>query len=188
MRNSKSNGHRKIPAEMNEPAVDALYQRGVTALEERRLDDARHAFKAVLDGRPGHANAMYRMGEIEHLQGHRPEAAWFYMKTLDIDPDHVSARAQLARLNPGESPGGDGEATRGRRATPLHPASDFILPDTEEEFDSFERRLRRKRRIEWWAVWNSVPLPLRALYVVFCAAVLTAFVVIMVLVLAGFPG
>jgi tetratricopeptide (TPR) repeat protein len=172
---------------MEDDAVEASYRSGMAALAENRLDDAWIAFKRVLDLRPTHANAMYRMGEIEHRRGLRAEAAWFYIKTLDLDPEHVSARAQLARLNPEPAPA-NGNPTTTTTTKPGYPASDLYLPRTEEEFQSFDERLRRKRRIEWWAGWSSRPAPLRVVYVLFAAVVLSAFVAVMVLVVAQFPG
>jgi hypothetical protein len=160
-------------------AVDALYRQGVMALEDRRLVEAQNAFKAVLDAQPRHANALYRLGELEQLQGHQPEAAWFYMKTLEADPGHVSARAQLTRLT---------SANASRISSVRTPTSDLWLPDTDEDFDSFERRATRKKRIELTASWRSFPLPLRVAYLVFAILILAAFVAIMGTVIGSIPS
>src|SRR5215218_9849450 len=127
---------------MNDQAVvDALYRQGVVALEDRRLAEAQNAFKAVLDAQPRHANALYRLGELEQLQGHQPEAAWFYMKTLEADAGHVSARAQLTRLTSANASRISSVRTtkKSDNASSSNRASDLWLPDTDEDFDSFER-------------------------------------------------
>jgi hypothetical protein len=108
------------------------------------------------------------------------------MKTLEADPGHVSARAQLTRLTSANA--SRISSVRTTKKSDNARSSDLWLPDTDEDFDSFERRATRKKRIELTASWRSFPLPLRVAYLVFAILILAAFVAIMGTVIGSIPS
>ena len=55
-------------------AADSLFQKGVAALREGRMEEADGAFRNVLDGDPDHAPALYNLGLICY-QGNKTEDA-----------------------------------------------------------------------------------------------------------------
>ena len=180
---------------MNDAAADSWYERGEAALKQRKLAEAEDAFKATVGAQPRHAGAIYRLGEIAQLQGHRPEAAWFYMKTLEIDPNHVSARTQLARLNSEAAPRASSTATgrsdSARRPQTRRPLNNLMVPENDEELDAFRLYSREKASIDWMnQYWYGLPWPLRVLQVIIglvaLGAVTYSFVTYLIITLGSF--
>jgi len=166
--------------------VDAWYQLGLQALKAEQLAEAEVAFNAVVKAKPRHTGALYRLGEVSERRGLRPDAAWFYMRTLQIEPGHVSARRQLGRLQSAYTD----EESASARIQPVAPGpsrsqTDFFLPSTEEEFDNYRRRITRKKQIEIGANWHSLPWAVQIVYAVLMSGFLIAFFTVLASMLSS---
>src|SRR4051794_9980636 len=120
--------------------ADAWYELGIQALQARQFPEAEVAFRTAVKAEPRHAAALYRLGEVSDMRGLRADAAWFYMRTLEIEPDHLSARQQLARLNSGSADAPSGQpGTEKSQPSSSKPQSDYYLPTTDEDFADFRK-------------------------------------------------
>jgi tetratricopeptide (TPR) repeat protein len=73
-------------------------QKGRAFLAEGNLEKARVELRNALQIAPKDADARFEMGVVAEKLGNQREAAQYYQGTIDVAPEHIGARAQLARL------------------------------------------------------------------------------------------
>ena len=73
-------------------------EKGQTFLAASNFEKARVEFQNALQIAPKDAEVRFEMGVVDEKLGKQPEAAKFYQGAIDVNPDHVGARAKLARL------------------------------------------------------------------------------------------
>ena len=71
---------------------------GVVQYQLKRYDDAIKQFRRALSKEPGLASARYYLGECYMRLGDTGKAIEEFVATLELDPNHVSARATLDLL------------------------------------------------------------------------------------------
>ena len=72
-------------------------EKGQAYLTAGNYEKARVEFQNALQISPVDPEARYENGVVDEKLGRNREAAQFYQGTLDVSPDHVGARASLAR-------------------------------------------------------------------------------------------
>jgi tetratricopeptide (TPR) repeat protein len=72
--------------------------KGQQYLEAGKLDKARVEFQNALQISPNDAQARYLNGLVQERLGNAREAGGLFQGAVDVDPDHVRARAELARI------------------------------------------------------------------------------------------
>src|ERR1700734_3179973 len=73
-------------------------EKGQTFLANGNFEKARVEFQNALQIAPTDPEARYENGVVDERLGKTRDAAQFYQGTIDVDPEHVGARANLARL------------------------------------------------------------------------------------------
>jgi tetratricopeptide (TPR) repeat protein len=73
-------------------------EKGQTYLAAKNFEKARVEFQNALQIAPLDAEARFEMGVVDEKLNKPREAAQFYQGTIDVKPDHVGARTNLARL------------------------------------------------------------------------------------------
>jgi tetratricopeptide (TPR) repeat protein len=73
-------------------------EKGHTFLAAGNFEKARVEFQNALQIAPKDAEARFEMGMVDEKLGNPREAAQFYQGTIDVDPEHIGARTNLARL------------------------------------------------------------------------------------------
>jgi tetratricopeptide (TPR) repeat protein len=73
-------------------------EKGQTFLANGNFEKARVEFLNALQIAPTDADARYENGVVDERLGKTRDAAQFYQGAIDVNPDHVGARANLARL------------------------------------------------------------------------------------------
>jgi tetratricopeptide (TPR) repeat protein len=73
-------------------------EKGQAFLVAGNFDKARVEFQNALQIAPKDSEARFEMGVVDEKLGNPREAAQFYQGTIDVDPGHLGARANLARL------------------------------------------------------------------------------------------
>jgi tetratricopeptide (TPR) repeat protein len=73
-------------------------EKGQTFLAAGNLEKARVEFQNALQIAPKDAEARFEMGVVDEKLGNRHAAAQLYQAAIDVNPDHIGARTQLARL------------------------------------------------------------------------------------------
>ena len=73
-------------------------EKGESFLSSGNLEKARVEFRNALQIAPTDAQVRYENGVVEEKLGRARDAAQFYQGAIDVNPDHVEARASLARL------------------------------------------------------------------------------------------
>lgn len=157
---------------MATPNAEAWFRAGLEALKGRQLPEAEVAFRTVLRLEPRNFTAMYRLGEIADMRGHLADAAYYYMRTLEIEPSHASARQQLGRLNPSFAPFGQ-TPSKGKKL------SDYDVPELEER-DEYRDRAAGKIRAQRQAAWQSLGPVARYAFVGFASFILLTFIAIFI--------
>jgi tetratricopeptide (TPR) repeat protein len=72
--------------------------KGQSFLAAGNLQKARVEFQNALQIAPTDAEVRYENGVVDEKLGKNREAAQFYQSAIDVDPEHVGARASMARL------------------------------------------------------------------------------------------
>jgi tetratricopeptide (TPR) repeat protein len=72
--------------------------KGQTYLAAKNFEKARIEFQNALQIAPLDAEARFELGVVDEKLDKPREAAQFYQGTIDVKPDHVGARTNLARL------------------------------------------------------------------------------------------
>src|SRR3984957_208640 len=113
-----SNSPMPLPTSLNRPALLGLglavlsvaacggaqsrmakhMDKGQAFLAAGNFEKARVEFQNALQIVPTDAEARYENGVVEEKLGKTRDAAQFYQGAIDVNPDHVLARANLARL------------------------------------------------------------------------------------------
>jgi tetratricopeptide (TPR) repeat protein len=73
-------------------------EKGQNFLAAESFEKARVEFQNALQIAPKDAQTRFEMGVVDEKLGNPREAAQFYQGAIDSDPDHLGARANLARL------------------------------------------------------------------------------------------
>ena len=73
-------------------------ERGRDYVVHEKYDKARVEFRNALQIAPNDPEVRYQSGLVAEKVGAVMEAAQFYQGTIDVQPDHVAARAHLGRL------------------------------------------------------------------------------------------
>jgi tetratricopeptide (TPR) repeat protein len=73
-------------------------EKGQTFLAAGKFEKARVEFQNALQIAPTDADARYENGVVDERLGKPRDAAQFYQGAIDVNPDHVGALANLARL------------------------------------------------------------------------------------------
>jgi tetratricopeptide (TPR) repeat protein len=73
-------------------------ERGHTYLDAGNFEKARVEFRNALQIAPKDAEARFEMGVVDEKLDNPREAAQFYQGTIEVDPEHIGARTNLARL------------------------------------------------------------------------------------------
>ena len=73
-------------------------EKGYAFLAADNYEKARVEFQNALQISPVDPDARFEMGVVDEKLGKPREAAQFYQATIDVKPDHVGARTNLARL------------------------------------------------------------------------------------------
>lgn len=77
-------------------APDPLFLKGRVLTDLNRFDDARAAFRAVLDRDPEYRSARYHAGQVAFLQANYRDAVAWYQQELDVlGRDEPAARAAV---------------------------------------------------------------------------------------------
>jgi tetratricopeptide (TPR) repeat protein len=72
--------------------------KGRQFLADHNYEKARIEFQNALQIAPTDAEARFENGVVDEQLGKVRDAAQFYLSTIDVNPDHVKARTNLARL------------------------------------------------------------------------------------------
>jgi tetratricopeptide (TPR) repeat protein len=73
-------------------------EKGQTYLEADNYEKARVEFQNAMQIAPADPEARYENGVVDEKLGKTREAAQFYQGTIDVSPDHLGARTNLARI------------------------------------------------------------------------------------------
>lgn len=73
-------------------------EKGQAFLATENFEKARVEFQNALQIAPKDAEARFEMGVVDEKLGNPREAAQFYQGTIDVSPEHLGARTNLARL------------------------------------------------------------------------------------------
>lgn len=79
-------------------SAEAAYRRGVACLDQDRLEEALHAFRAAVRLDPYHADAHANLGVLMEVLGNPHDALHCYEAALSVNPAHAGARANLTML------------------------------------------------------------------------------------------
>lgn len=158
--------------------AEASYWRSVSHFRLGAFADAeQHARRAIsLDA--SHGGAFYYLGLSTERQGRTEEALAAYRVVLALEPGHQKAAEKLRSLGSGGSLGSGTAAAAVGGSRPG--ATEFTLPTTDDEFDSYERTIRRKAlidaRAEYTARHRALPGWVKVLMGVVALAVVAVFV------------
>lgn len=85
-----------------------------------RLPEAEQLYAAVLQERPAHAEALWRLGVVRWRQGRRPDAVALWQRAVAAEPRHARALSDLgiAALAAGDSAGAKAFWRRAAEADP----------------------------------------------------------------------
>ncbi len=73
-------------------------KKGAEFYDQGDYDKARVEFKNVLQIDPKSAEAYYRFAEVEEKQQNWQRAFGYYSKAVELDPNHLAARAKIGRV------------------------------------------------------------------------------------------
>src|ERR1700676_874075 len=73
-------------------------EKGQSFLVAGNFDKARVEFQNALQIAPADPEARFDMGVVDEKLGKMREAAQFYQGVIDVNPEHLGARTNLARL------------------------------------------------------------------------------------------
>jgi tetratricopeptide (TPR) repeat protein len=79
-------------------STTAHYYLGCIALQERRLDEARHELELALKANPNYSDALAELGQYYFVRKDYPQADKELQQALKVDPDHLAANFYLLNL------------------------------------------------------------------------------------------
>jgi tetratricopeptide (TPR) repeat protein len=126
---------------------DVFYLIGVSHFRLKGFASAERAFRTSLSLNPHNAAVVYYLGLTAERQGRIGDAISYYRGATAIDPQLKPAWDKLRSLDRTARP----DIRPGQRdvpASPLQRDSSLMLPNTDEEFRDFERRINRRKEIE----------------------------------------
>ena len=105
--------------------VDLLFRVGVEAMQERRLEDAEHAFSKVIAMAPGFAEGWNKRATVRYMRQNFTGSVADCQETLNRNPHHFGAAAGqgLCHMALGEF---REAAVCFRRALEIHPHLDAV--------------------------------------------------------------
>ncbi len=75
--------------------ANACYRLAVAMDNRGRTDDAFRTLERALSHRPGHLQALHRLGSIHYRRGHYDRARPVFQRVLEMDPAYVAAYQNL---------------------------------------------------------------------------------------------
>jgi tetratricopeptide (TPR) repeat protein len=158
--------------------VDALNLLGLATYQMGRFDDALAAYRDMWTIVPTDVRALYGTGMALQKLGNISEAEAWFAATLTVDPNFERAARRLAELPALRAAASAGAGAAAGQPRGRRPLTDFVIPEDEEELETYRRTSRAKARVDLMNQhWYGIPWPIRVLQIV-------AFVVI----LAGLLG
>jgi tetratricopeptide (TPR) repeat protein len=89
------NQHNKNPARSGGSNAYYYHHLGVIQFQQGNYEEALRQFKKAISRDGGLADSRYYLGETYMKLGDREKAIEAYRKTLEVDPNYLSARAKL---------------------------------------------------------------------------------------------
>ena len=111
---------------------ECLYYLGVAMLIEDKTDAAKMYFNACLQANSQHFNALYQLGDLEHVAGNMAAAKIFFLQVISACPTHDGATEKLRSLGVDiKSPARDDSAPPARENSAPPAREDSALPARE---------------------------------------------------------
>jgi tetratricopeptide (TPR) repeat protein len=89
---------KKNPPSQENIDIQQLQAQVETALEEKRLDDARGVCQKMQEIQPGYPPTYYYLGTIEKTEGNYEEAAEYFEKYIELTPDQAKGYNTLGMM------------------------------------------------------------------------------------------
>jgi tetratricopeptide (TPR) repeat protein len=147
--------------------VDALNALGLATFQMGRFDDALAAYREMWTIVPTDVRALYGAGMALQKLGRLDDAEAWFAATLTVDPEFDRAASRLAELPGLRAAASPGAANAPGQPHGRRPLTDFIVPEDEEELETYRRTSRAKARIDLMnQYWYGIPWPVRVLQIV----------------------
>lgn len=131
----------QIWSRSGDPAIDALFKRGIEEIEGTRLQDALATFTEIIRRKPSFAEGWNKRATIYYLLGRHAESLKDCAEVIKRNPIHFGALSGYAQIYAAQ-----GEPERAlvwyRRALQVNPN----LPGAEETIELLEEQVAAKRR------------------------------------------
>jgi tetratricopeptide (TPR) repeat protein len=131
----------RIWSRSGDPAIDALFARGLAEMQGGRLDDALATFSGIVRRKPAFAEGWNKRATVLFLLGRHTESLKDCDEVVKRNPNHFGALSGAAQNHLAL---GDPERALAwyRRALKVNPG----LTDAEETLRALEERIAAKRR------------------------------------------
>ncbi len=83
----------------DDPDIRAWMEQGIEAMEERRFDEARQAFDAVIERDPAYAEGWNKRATVHYLTGFFAGSVRDIKQTLALEPRHFGALSGLGTIH-----------------------------------------------------------------------------------------
>jgi tetratricopeptide (TPR) repeat protein len=136
------------PENADEKAAALALSGAQEAIEREDYDTATTILEAFLFAHPGHAQALFNLAYVYGLQGRANEAMEVYRQTLEVEPELLPARMNLALLLLEDDKNADA-AVEFRRIVKIDPenfAAHFYLGQLLEQLDRKDEALEHYGR------------------------------------------
>lgn len=97
------NARRQNPEIGQKMSADSVAALGVAYDKRGKPEHARRFFKLSLKKDPANGRAMFALADLSQREGKTAEAERLLQKTVELNPEHLWARAQLANLRPDQA-------------------------------------------------------------------------------------
>jgi tetratricopeptide (TPR) repeat protein len=166
---------------------DVGYLLGIAHYRLKQFVEAESALRGAVANGAG-AEAFYYLGLCAERQGRIADAVQIYGKASALNPALTQAADKVAALAPGTGPSAHSRPPAPNNP-PAHPpparnrpsTSELTLPETEEEFVDYERRRKRKAKIDARAQYSAelsgLPLWAKVLVGVIAAWIIAGVIV-----------
>jgi tetratricopeptide (TPR) repeat protein len=127
---------------------EVAYLLGVAHFRLGNFPSAESAFRTAISLDSLNAGVFYYLGLSAERQGRNGDAVKAYRTAASLDPALSQAQDKLRKLDHPQATPAASSARHGSDRPGLPKDSSLVLPDTDEEFRDYERRTRRKERID----------------------------------------